>query len=183
MVLIPHGVGEGQWSSVRGTPVYLKYSSFSCLKRTQVIIDNGVESAFLNTDGNCQSVARVEVTPEPDANGNRQSFDLSLFQTPIPGVPVFEWTTDSESVITETQPIQLKSEFKINAWNNHSPSCMVPPVWNILASCEQQYLDLAPYDLDGDIVRCRWADLSEVGLAQYRPGNISSGPKWTVYKN
>ena len=67
----------------------------------------------------------------------------------------------------------MKSEFNIHAWNNHSPSCIVPPVWNILASCEQQYLDLAPYDLDGDTVRCRWADLSEVGLAHYRPGKSS----------
>ena len=116
----------------------------------------------------------MEVAPQLDPHGNRQSFDLSLFQTPSSGVPDFApWVTDSESVIVETQPIQMKTGFYIHAWNNHSPSCMVPPVWNILASCEQQYLDLAPYDLDGDIVRCRWADLSEVGLAHYRPGMFS----------
>ena len=62
-------------------------------------------------------------------------------------------------------------ETQESAWNNHSPTCMVPPVWNILASCEEQYLDLAPYDIDGDSISCRWADLSEVGLAYYRPGN------------
>lgn len=133
-----------------------------------VSIDYDAQPAFLNTDGNCQSVVRLEVTPYPDVNGNRQAFDLSLFQTPASYIPVFNWVTDSGSVITETQPIQMKSEFKINSLNNHSPSCMVPPVWNILASCEEQYLDLVPYDLDGDIVTCRWADLSEVGLANYR---------------
>ena len=146
-----------------------------------------------------ESAARLVITPEADANGNRQSFDLSLFQIPAPehGVPVFDWITDAGSIVTETQPIQLKSEFKLrrvshwltqlksligrfhinletdkSAWNNHSPTCMVPPVWNILASCEQQYLDLAPIDIDGDLVSCRWADLSEVGLAHYRPGNF-----------
>lgn len=116
----------------------------------------------------------MEVTPQLDPLGNRLSFDLSLFQNPGPGIPDFApWVTDSESVIVETQPIQMKTGFNIHAWNNHSPNCMVPPVWNILASCEQQYLDLAPYDLDGDIVRCRWADLSEVGMAHYRPGMFS----------
>ena len=65
-------------------------------------------------DGNCQSVTRLIVTPAADSNGNRQSFDLSLFQTPAPnsGVPVFDWISDTDSIITETQPIQLKSEFK-----------------------------------------------------------------------
>ena len=148
-------------------------------------------------DQTLKSAARLEITPEADANGNRQSFDLSLFQIPAPehGVPVFDWITDSGSIVTETQPIQIKSEFQLrrvshwltrsldligrthhsetdkSAWNNHSPTCMVPPVWNILASCEQQFLDLAPIDIDGDSVSCRWADLSEVGLAHYRPGN------------
>ena len=42
---------------------------------------------------------------------------------------------------------------------NNSPDFKHPPLWLIMAQCDGQYIDLSPSDVDGDRVRCRWANL------------------------
>lgn len=49
--------------------------------------------------------------------------------------------------------------------DNNSPSFKLPPVWKIMTGCPDQQIDLAPADIDGDRVRCRWANVTEAGAA------------------
>ena len=58
----------------------------------------------------------------------------------------------------------------VNDVNNNSPTFKLPPRWNIMAGCSGQTIDLAPVDVDGDTVRCRWATASEAGGAFNTPG-------------
>lgn len=50
----------------------------------------------------------------------------------------------------------------INDVTNNSPDFKHPPLWLIMAQCDDQYIDLSPSDSDGDQVKCRWAS---VGLS------------------
>jgi len=63
---------------------------------------------------------------------------------------------------------------KVNDVNNNSPSFKLPPLWLIMAGCPNQQIDLAPFDADGDNVRCRWATFAEAGGAYNEPGNWPS---------
>ena len=57
--------------------------------------------------------------------------------------------------------------------DNNSPQVKLPPIWKILSGCSAQTLDLNPIDLDGDTVRCRFAN-SQEGLGAFRGGNFNS---------
>ena len=59
--------------------------------------------------------------------------------------------------------------FTMNDLENNSPSFKLPPLWLIMAGCSQQFIDLAPVDPDGDIVKCRWATEDEAGGAVLQP--------------
>ena len=50
---------------------------------------------------------------------------------------------------------------------NTSPSFKHPPLWIIMAGCDGAYIDLAPSDIDGDTVKCRWGTSVESGGATY----------------
>merc|ERR1712130_737505 len=62
----------------------------------------------------------------------------------------------------------------INDWNNQSPSYALPPLWKIMAGCDNQTIDLNPSDLDNDRVECRWATSSEAGAAWTQSGHWPS---------
>jgi hypothetical protein len=71
-----------------------------------------------------------------------------------------------------------KTQMQVNMWvndvNNNTPSFKLPPLWLIMAGCPNQQIDLAPFDADGDNVRCRWATFAEAGGAYNIPGNWPS---------
>ena len=46
-------------------------------------------------------------------------------------------------------------------YSNNSPQTKIPPVWKVMAGCPAQTIDLAPVDLDQDVIKCRWATASE----------------------
>jgi len=58
----------------------------------------------------------------------------------------------------------------VNDVNNTSPSFVLPPLWLIMAGCNNQKIELQPSDADGDNVRCRWASQAEAGGAFNVPG-------------
>ena len=46
---------------------------------------------------------------------------------------------------------------QINEIDNNTPKVKIPPIWKILAGCPAQTLALSPIDLDGNVVKCRFA--------------------------
>jgi hypothetical protein len=58
----------------------------------------------------------------------------------------------------------------VNDVDNTSPSFSLPPLWLIMAGCNNQKIELQPTDADGDNVKCRWATSSESGGAFNTPG-------------
>ena len=62
----------------------------------------------------------------------------------------------------DTATIQPGSAFQSRAYvwdhDNTTPQVKVPAEWRVLAGCSGQTLKLSPVDVDGDMVRCRWAD-------------------------
>jgi len=70
----------------------------------------------------------------------------------------------------DTTKTQMVMGMKVNDVNNNSPSFKLPPLWLIMAGCPNQQIDLAPFDADGDNVRCRWATFAESGGAYNFPG-------------
>lgn len=63
---------------------------------------------------------------------------------------VFEERTDWYSFIAT-----------MNDPNNNSPQVGVASLWKIMAGCSGQTLELNPVDMDGDAVKCRWANADE----------------------
>lgn len=61
----------------------------------------------------------------------------------------------------------------INDPNNNTPQVKLPPLWKIMAGCPAQTLDLNPVDLDGDKIKCRFAEMNEA-LGAYQ-GNHNFG--------
>ena len=57
----------------------------------------------------------------------------------------------------------------VNDLTNNSPIFKHPPLWLIMAQCDGQYIDLAPKDVDGDVIKCRWATQDESGGAYTDP--------------
>jgi len=45
--------------------------------------------------------------------------------------------------------------------NNNSPQTRLPPIWKIMSGCPAQTIELNPFDLDGDTIKCRWAKSEE----------------------
>ena len=72
-------------------------------------------------------------------------------------------TADSGSSYSAGGTMQMKMQF--NDLDNNSPTFKLPPLWLIMAGCPNQMIDLAPSDMDGDKVKCRWATASESGGA------------------
>lgn len=62
----------------------------------------------------------------------------------------------------------------VNDPSNNSPQVKLPPVWKIVAGCPAQTLDLSPVDLDGDKVKCRFADTNEALGAYHQNYNFGS---------
>ena len=40
---------------------------------------------------------------------------------------------------------------------NSSPEVKVPAIWTVTKGCDDQKLNLNPYDADGNTVKCRWS--------------------------
>ena len=62
---------------------------------------------------------------------------------------------------------ELKLIAKINELENNTPLVKVPPIWRIMSGCPDQILNLNPVDLDGDLIRCRWATAEEAKSGSY----------------
>lgn len=62
---------------------------------------------------------------------------------------------------------------QVNDRDNNTPQIKLPPIWKIMAGCPAQTIDLNPVDLDGDTIKCRWADSNE-GLGAWS-GNHNFG--------
>lgn len=67
----------------------------------------------------------------------------------------------------------MEQHMKINDWSNTSPTYKLPPIWMIMAGCDNQFIDLAPHDVDGDKFQCRWGTSAEAGGA-FNNGNWPS---------
>lgn len=74
----------------------------------------------------------------------------------------------------DTSKTQMVVNMSVNDVNNNSPSFKLPPFWLVMAGCPNQQIDLAPFDADGDKVKCRWATFAEAGGAYNEPGNWPS---------
>ena len=58
---------------------------------------------------------------------------------------------------------------------NNSPIVKIPQIWRIMSGCNDQAVHLSPFDLDGDTVRCRWAEYGESDFASmHDPTNFGS---------
>ena len=86
-------------------------------------------------------------------------------------------THDDGTLVPWNQNIsktQMRVNMSVNDVNNTSPSFKLPPLWLVMAGCPNQQIDLAPFDADGDKVKCRWATFAEAGGAYNEPGNWPS---------
>ena len=86
----------------------------------------------------------------------------------------FGWTQCCWTNLTSDQGTYYRNEWgKVNQFmtvndvNNNSPTFKMPPRWIIMAGCPDQQIDLAPTDVDGDTIRCRWARPTEAGGVTY----------------
>ena len=50
---------------------------------------------------------------------------------------------------------------RFNDPDNNAPQVKLPPMWKIMSGCPGQTLDLSPVDLDGDKIKCRFANEEE----------------------
>ena len=79
-------------------------------------------------------------------------------------------TTDANDTITDQAYGFTATFFDVE---NNAPQVKVPPIWKILSGCPAQTIDLSPVDLDGDIVKCRWATEDEA-LGAYKGTRYNS---------
>ena len=128
------------------------------------------------TSGSCQSAQLYYTTLFV---GDDYCYGDGDNTIPKPSNPyTFGWSSCCWVTLTSDQGQtysggSMVQRMQINDVDNNTPTFKLPPLWLIMAGCPDQQIDLAPRDMDGDSVRCRWATSSEAGGVVY---NASKHP-------
>ena len=97
-----------------------------------------------NSVKNCRN---VEI--DQSLTDSMKSFRMDYFDCCWPAI-----TNDDLEV--NSRPSFYLTSFFYNL-QNASPEVKVPAVWTVTKGCDEQKLNLNPYDADGNAVKCRWA--------------------------
>jgi hypothetical protein len=87
---------------------------------------------------------------------NMKSFRMDYFDCCWP-------TITNDDLEVNSRPNFYLASFFFNLQNS-SPEVKIPAVWTVTKGCDEQELNLNPFDADGNTVKCRWASgLKECG--------------------
>jgi len=131
---------------------------------------------LLSTGGTCPQF-NIQYTATSNANSLCYGDDVQVmtvpagpFQFDLPGSSWRYWgvqmTNDAGQLnyINTAGNQNLVQTITINDANNNTPRVKLPSHWLIMAGCVQK-IELQPYDIDGDYLKCRWATVEEAGGA------------------
>ena len=132
--------------------------------------DFGSEDCFLMTGELCGSlISRYVVTDIEDqlTSVNNYCYGYEEIDFPKPTGPYqitwkdccwVDFTDDQNARITGGS---IGIMVSIYDQNNNTPTVKLPPIWKIMAGCDNQMLNLNPVDLDNNKIKCRWSDSTE----------------------
>ena len=78
-----------------------------------------------------------------------QSFRMDYFDCCWP-------TITNDDLEVNSRPNFYLTSFFYNL-QNASPEVKIPAVWTVTKGCDEQKLNLNPFDADGNTIKCRWA--------------------------